>query len=348
MDDLHAELDKGILRLLYVLTGPEQLLRREAQSRICALALENSPKEFNETRMVMKETHGDAIVDACRTYPMMGARRLVVVSGIESLKTKDSEALAKYFLDPSPTTCLVLVVESVDARVKIWKDAAKVGRIEKFEAPRSYQLAPWIEARARRKSIKIHADAAALLGDVIGTDLSALEEALERLYLYAATGDKPEKDKPKIVEVNLGHVENCIARTRVHTVFELGDALGKKDTKIATRILEAMLAAKESPIGILTMVARHFRRLWQASEVLNQGGNPDDVARELGLHPFVAKEFVSQARLFSSPDFARLLERCFATDRLLKSSKLGDELHLFNLVLEVCGGGAPRRGYGVR
>jgi len=45
----------------------------------------------------MKETHGDAVVDACRTHPIMGARRLVVVSGIESLETKDSEVLEKYF-----------------------------------------------------------------------------------------------------------------------------------------------------------------------------------------------------------------------------------------------------------
>ena len=45
----------------------------------------------------------------------------------------------------------------------------------------------WFEARACRKSIKIHSDAAALLDDVIGADLAALDEAMERFYLYAAT-----------------------------------------------------------------------------------------------------------------------------------------------------------------
>jgi len=74
-------------------------------------------------------------------------------------------------------------------------------------------LPAWIEARACRKSIKIHSDAAALLDDVIGADLAALDEAMERFYLYAATGDRPPKGKVPVVEVNLGHVENCIART---------------------------------------------------------------------------------------------------------------------------------------
>ena len=44
----------------------------------------------------------------------------------------------------------------------------------------------WFEARACRKSIKIHSDAAALLDDVIGADLAALDEAMERFYSVAA------------------------------------------------------------------------------------------------------------------------------------------------------------------
>ncbi len=331
MDELAADLKSGELRPLYVITGSEQLLRRDALAELRVAALAGSPREFNESRFTLREAGMDTVLDACRTFPMMGRYRSVIVQGIDTLKPKEAEALSKYLESPSDFAVLTLVIDSIDLRQKVWKQAQKVGRILKLDPPYQNKLGPWIEARARKKGMGIAGEAATLLGDVIGTDLSGLDEALERLFLYASDPDT----KGKVV-VTLAHVEGCIARTRTHTVFELSDAMGRRDARAAIRVLESMLEAREPAIKILSMVARHFRRLWETTEALEQGVSPDELATRFRLHPFFIKDLVQQSRLFSHREYAWLLDRFFEVDRLLKSSRVEPDLHLMNLLLDVC------------
>jgi len=328
MDGLDRDLKAGKILPVYVFAGTEELIKREAVSAVCKAALDG-PKEFNETRLLWRETSAEQIVDACSILPMMGRRRLVVVSGIEAAKGKQLEPLAAYLADPSPTTTLVLVATKVDMRTAVFKAAKKVGRVETCDPPYANKLPSWIQGRARSRGIRIDGDAAALLGDIIGTDLAALDAALERLTLFVATG----KDD---IRIDQKAVESCIARTRVHTVFELTDALGRRRLPEAIRILEAMLQAREAPIAIVAMIARHVRRLWLASEALDEGQSPDAIGSSLRIHRFFLKDFLRQARMFRRQEYARLLSRIWQTDKALKSSRAAPEMHMHRLILDLC------------
>ena len=335
-EGIDQDIESGNFKPVYVLTGSELLLRREALTALSHAVLAGSPKEFNETRVTFKESSAEVIADACRTFPMMGRRRLVVVSGIDALKAKESEALARYFEDPCDTAVLVLVAETVDLKLKVWKAAQKVGRIEKFEPPYQEKLPAWIEHRAKKKKMKIARDAAAFLGEVIGADLAGLDEALERLYLFCA--DPNAKGTPP--EIALADVEKCIARTRTHTINDLMTAMGRRDAKSAIRVLESMLETKEPPIRILSMIGFRLRKLWEALERQERGENRDAIGRAISTHAYFLDDVLKQSRMFGHREYAELLDRVFETDRLLKSSRLEPDIHLFGLVLEAC---SPRR-----
>lgn len=333
MDTLKKDIAAGKLLPVYVVCGAEELLKREAVAIIGACALENSPKEFNETRLSWKETSADAVADACRTFPMMGPRRLVLVTGIDKAKAADLAPLTEYVKDPSPTTVLVLVGASVDARLGFYRAVKKVGRIMKLEAPYANKIPTWVSGRAREKGVQIEPAATHMLADILGNDLAKLEGALERLILFAANPDEPDR-----IRITQAHVEQSIARAREHTVFELTDALGRRETEAALRILDAMLQARESEIRIVAMIARHLRRLWQAKDALRAGQSPDDVAASLRVHRFFLRDFLRQADMFSDRDYGRLLDRVHDTDKALKSSRAASDLHMHRLVLDVCAG----------
>ena len=97
-----------------------------------------------------------------------------------------------------------------------------------------------------------------------------------------------------------------------------------------------MLDAREAPIGILAMVARHIRRLWQANDALRRGESENAVGKSLRVHQFFLRDFLRQARMFDDRELARLLERIYQTDRALKSSRASAELHMQQLVLDIC------------
>ncbi len=179
-----------------------------------------------------------------------------------------------------------------------------------------------LRARPRARPANRHAD-------VVGNRLAALDEALERLFLYVAEGDAE-------VHVRLEHVEQCIARTRVHSVFDLTDALGRRDAAAATRVLEAMAANREPPIKTLGAIAFHFRRLWKLLDGMQSGGTADEVGRALNINGYFLRDFVRQSRMFTHRELAWLLNRLYETDKLLKSSRAAPEHHMQSLVLDIC------------
>lgn len=329
VETLRRDLKAGKIMPVYVLTGAEELLKREAVTLISDAVLDGSPRDFNELRLMWKETSAEDVVAACRTFPMLGGRRLVVVKGADAIKAKDAKPLVTYLKDPAETSTLLVVGQQIDMRQTWVKAAKKVGWVKKLDAPYQSKIPQWIRGRARDKGVEIDGAAAALLGDVIGNRLAALDEALERLILYVS---KPDM-RPHIT---LQDVENCIAPTRVHTVFELTDALGRRKVGDAIRILEAMIAAREAPIRILAMVARHFRRLWVARDGMDQNLAPEAIGQSLNVHGYFLKDFLRQAGMFQHADYAMLIERFYETDRLLKSSRAPDEMHMHRLLLDIC------------
>jgi len=326
---LQQQLSEGKILPVYVLTGSEELMKREALQALEKAVLEDRPRAFNETRFRWKETSAEEVIAVCSTLSMMGGRRLVVVKDVDGLRGDPATALANYLEDPNPQCTLVLVATKVDLRLKLYKRVKKVGRVETFKPPYSNQLGRWVQDRARSKSVSIDGDAASLLGDIIGDRLTALDEALERLILYVATPEGP-------IRIRLEDVEACIARTRVHTVFELTDALGRRKTGDALQILDAMLGAREQPIRILAMVARHLRRLWQARDAMDSNESQETIGKTLNVHRAFLRDFLRQARMFSHAEFAVLLDRVYQTDRLLKSSRAPSAFHMHQLILDIC------------
>ncbi len=333
-DPVREAVRSGTIAPAYLLFGPEELLKREALAVVIEAALAGGPRELNETRLMWKETNAAAVVDLLSTFPMFGERRVVVVKGLDAAKSEQLEPLIAYLERPSPRATLVLEATAVDLRTKLAGAFKKLGTLVKFAPLYANQLPGFVGRRMRERGATIDGQAADLLAETIGADLAALDEAMERLILYVS-----EPGSGRAPHVRIADVETVVAKTRVHTIFELADALGHRNAKGALGILRGMLDNREQPIAIAAMVARHFRRLWQASDLARQGHAQDEIGRELGMHQFFLGDFLRQAKLFSDADFARLLDRMYQVDRSLKSSSVEPDLHLVSLVLEVCGAG---------
>ena len=83
------------------------------------------------------------------------------------------------------------------------------------------------------------------------------------------------------------------------------------------------------------MVVRQFRLLIQAREILDGRGNKDDVARALGVHPFVAEKTTGQASRFSIDALESIYHRLLSIDEQVKTSQVTLDLALDTLVVEL-------------
>ena len=326
MADLIAAINKGKIAPIYFLTGEQHPVEAVVAALRGAILKGGEEDPFTFELHTVPESGAADILGAARTVPMLGGQRLVLVRDAHMLKGPDLDQLVAYAKDPNPTTCLVLVGDKVDGRIKAYAKLKKQGLLHRFEAIKDRQAVGWVQGEARSMEIPLAGGAAQRIADAVGPDMGRLAAALEQLALYAGPGKK----------VTPRHVEELLDQTRERNVFELVNAVGRGQRREALVVLQRMIEAREPGLRIVAMLTRHLRQLWTIKEMISDGARQDAMARKVGLHPFFVKDMVKQAGRVKPRTLRNMHRALFRTDRALKSSKLPDAMIMQILVLELC------------
>lgn len=320
-----APLREGEPGPLYFLYGKERYLLDRAVELLRARVLDPRTRDFNYELYYGKEAGAARIAQAARTLPMMARRRLVLVRDADEMKADELAALAGYVADPAPETCLVFVAEKADQRLKFFSAFKKHGVLVKLDPLYERQLPDFVRGEAKARGVTLAPDAVTLVVGEIGAELGQLADAVERLAIYA--GERKQ--------IGAADVEAVVATTRQRSVFELANAVGAGDRAQALTMLSSMLAARESGVRIVAMLARHLRQLWITSELLQKTRDKFEIAGALGIPPFFADDIIRQARTLDGGRAKQMHAALFAADKDLKSSRLDDARILEKLVLEM-------------
>src|SRR5204863_2128078 len=132
-------------------------------------------------------------------------------------------------------------------------------------------------------------------------------------------------------QVKAEDVEAVCIVTSQQSVFDFVDALSNGNGKSAQHLLHRLLET-EDPFTLWGMVVRQFRLLIQAREILDGRGNKDDVARALGVHPYVAEKTTGQAGRFSMASLENIYHRLLNIDQQVKTSQVTLDLALDTLI----------------
>jgi DNA polymerase-3 subunit delta len=124
-----------------------------------------------------------------------------------------------------------------------------------------------------------------------------------------------------------------VAPSREESVFALMDAVAEGRGRDAFGLLRQMLYQGEAPLGIMALLARQVRVPVLGRDTLDAGGGPDRLAAAAGgLHPYVARRMLGQARAFAEPDLEAALEAVWEAEWAVKSGRLDEESALLDVV----------------
>lgn len=263
-----------------------------------------------------------SLIDGMRTVPMWSKGKLIIIDEIEKLSAGTRESLADYLEKPSPSAIIILTGEKLDGRSRLAKVADKAGPVMEAKTVYDDQIPTWISRECKEKGRAISQDASSFMAELVGRDLSAMAEAIEKIILYIGA--------KKLIE--LKDVETVLSDTSQRSIFDLTKAAGLRDIALATARLSNLLRNNEPPVVIVSMLARQWRLLLKTKELKR----PDaDAASALSLPPKFAKEYVAQAAKFTRRDLARGIKAIWKADIAIKSSKLPNETILGNLLFEL-------------
>ena len=319
---------------VYYLHGEETYMLDEAVDAVVDFAAPEGIDDFNYDIFQGRDATGEAIVSSCETLPMMTERRIVVVRDAQEMPDEELDSLSEYLEDPAETTCLIVHARttetSLDGRRTVVKRLKKAGVSCEFAALYENEAGEIIGRHASKRDLRLTPAANAYLVEAVGTDLTALNSALDKIDLYVGELD----ESPRVVDQD--QVEEVVADTKVRTIFDLTDAMGDQKFQESIKVLDNMLLNGESPIGILAMIARHFRIVARLHDPSVRSLSRKEKASAVGVVPYFLKDYQRHARSFAPDDLARIRRDLMEVDRTLKSSTLEERTVLESLLYDIC------------
>jgi DNA polymerase III subunit delta len=331
--EFHNRLQSGRIAPLYLFEGSERYLRDQALKKLLEVAVDAAARDFNFARVSVAQGNLDDALALARQFPMISARRMVVVTGFEAISDdKQLEALKDYLRAPSETTALVFTSDALDNRRNIATMLRKACEVVSFDPLDEREAAPqWIRDYVARDGRFIEPQAAAYLVGMVGVDLTRLSAELDKLVNYV--GEKGRIGKPEIDEL--------VLNSREHSNFELTDAILDGDRRRALNLLDRIYAnASERPetlsLMILGAIASNYRKTLAAKELMSRNAPNAEVAKAVGMSPYMVTRLNERVRKMSAARILRGIARIAETDVALKTSLATPRLQIEVLVCELC------------
>ena len=315
---------------VYLLYGNDEFaIRSFLDERLKARMGESSDTTTDITTLDGRTKSLEAIQAETHTMPFLAKRRMVVLNHPLSLakgKTKQGKFIELLETVP-PSTALVLIEDTV-LDTKHWllnwaKEHNDQAWSQLFTLPRGGAMTRWIMDQAQAMGGEFSSPAAQILASYIDEDPRLAKSEINKLLTYVDHSRAVTEDD----------VRALVADVRQGDVFEMVDAIGYGDGEKALKMLRRLLADGEA-LPLFGMIVRQFRLLIQVRELLdeNPGLSPEDMAGEIGVHPYPIKKITPQAKLFNLPQLKRIYHQLSDLDQAIKTGRLEDKLALDLLI----------------
>ncbi len=203
------------------------------------------------------------------------------------------------------------------------------------------EVARWLLDRARARDIAIEGDAVEALVDLIGANLRALAQELDKLAAHAAAAAARDHSAAATATtgapaITASNVRLLTPQAREENMFALVDAIVEGRAELALRLLRRVLDdGSIAPALLQVMIARQLRHLIRGTELLERHASQQEVADATGLRGFPLTKLMRQARQTIRPAVEAALHDLEAADFAVKSGRMSDDLALELLVCQL-------------
>ena len=281
-----GKIKAGEFSPIYLLMGEEPYYLDLLCDALIENVLDEFSRDFNETIRYGADVDAETVITDARRFPMMAERQLVVVKDAQAMR--DLESLATYCENPLDSTVLVLLMRgaSADKRKALYKQCSKNGVVVESNPLRDYEMPGWISQYFASRGVEISPDAAALLAEYSGTDMSKIALETDKLLK-----NLPERTK----SVSAGDIERNVGISREVSVFELTKEIsfrnGEKALRIASRLGESPRFSMPMTVGALFS---YFSRVLKYAALKEKNRFPDRIQTAAvlqGVNHYFWKEY---------------------------------------------------------
>jgi len=260
------------------------------------------------------------VLKSLNTLPFLNDKRLVIIKEIDVKKNeKLIKALKEYLKKPNDSTVLV-IDEKINSAFKTLEKEENVCVVDCSRVEIAI-LRKFVLTECDKQNIQIDLQAVNKLIEFTNSDMSKLSLEINKLVNL--------KLNDKNIEVE--DIENNVSKSEEYQIFELTNALMRKDADKALFIVEDIIIGKKNVSSILGLIYNHFRRMFY----VKISKNLSETASLLNVKEFALMKIREQNTGFSAKKLKDILELCKNTDYSIKSGKLDLINGIYNLIFSI-------------
>lgn len=261
------------------------------------------------------------LLSMASAFPFGSEKKFLLIKEFD--KIKDIKSLVDYVRDPPAFTTIAFIhngeIQYPDKEP--YKSLIQQKYIFEAKDLKGENLIYWLIEMVNKNGRQLSRENAQLLIEITGENRSLLEDQLDKIFVYLGN--------EKVIDYTT--IRALSASLKENTIFDLQDALGRKDKEKSVKILYNLLEKGSEPVFIIAMLTKYFTGLSRVNEMKEK--ILDDVAaRIVGTHPFYYKNYKTARSKFSDKDLFRSLNAILNTDILLKTTSF-DPKSLFTVLI---------------
>lgn len=303
---------------LYFFYGPEDYLINYYITAIEKLVTDENTADFN--RLVLSgKVDGDKILTFTQTYPVFATRKFLVIKETGLFKTgSKSDELEAFIGDIPEYMCVIFAEGEVDKRQKLYRAVAKAGIVAEFPWQRPQDLIRWVRNLVRVRNKEISPADAAYLVDINDQGMTGIYNEVNKILSFVQDRDR----------ITLDDIKKVGSVTIKSVIFNLTDALVKRDLESSFRILDDILSLREPVPRVLVMIAWQFRQIYLLKLFTDSGESINDAGKRLKIHPYTLSKIRGVLPLYTVKQLEDGLISVYECDRMIKTGKMKDRIAL--------------------
>lgn len=283
--------------MITLLTGPNTYAIAEA-IRERSRAFEGDVEKLDASDLEPRN-----LPDVFMGASLFSPQRFVVIRGASLNKTLWAE-LEQWVERVPDETEIVLVESNPDKRTKTYKQIQKHATIKEYGDLNEAELATWLQAHARNIGTELQPDVLRYLIGYVGRNQWRLKSELDKLLL---------SEKPITKEL----IQDIAEPYPEATAFELLDSVFSGSQTRVHELL-ALLREREDPYQFFGLLSSQVLALLA---IANAGSRrTDEVARDMGLHPFVVRKLSAVSQKLGKKSIEQLVDRLARADERIKTT----------------------------
>lgn len=272
--------DENGAQSIYLLEGEEGYFRERGEGLLKTRFVQEPTLDYiSFDGSALKGEKIKALTDAVNCFPFISQKRMVRVTEFYP-NDKDYDLYLKGLFDNPPTDSILLIVNGAKGK----KDSVPLSKrpnVTFVDCGRSDEetIKKWLYVTCKRAGVYADGITCGKIAEYCLFDMARISKETEKLLTYC--------EGMGVTRLTDEIVDELVYPDSEYKIFELANALSRKNYSEYTRIAAELMSKGFDEIALLSSLSNYFKNLYEASAMK---GSDKEIAATLGVKEYAVKK----------------------------------------------------------